>query len=97
MNFEVMNIRYHKVTSMTKCGTENIRNICFVKSVFQILYAVEEFSSHFQGNFWSFKQIKFKIFYPNTLPVYAVKKNNYTAKFMVSLKQNKLEGFIDAP
>ena len=52
---------------------------------------------HFQDNFRSYNQIDFKIFYWSTLPVYAAKKDNDAAKFMVSLKQDNSEGFVGAP
>ena len=52
----------------TKTPTSISRKICYFKSVFQIRYEVEQFSSLFLGNFFAYaiELIEFKLLFANS-------------------------------
>ena len=81
---------------MTQCKTENIRKTCYVKSVFQIHFAVEQFSLPF-----------FKVIFGRTIELSSKYFTHIHCLFMPLimpqnllsrgyLKQNNLDGFIGA-
>ena len=63
-------------TCEQKHKLQYLKKNCYVKSGFQILCAVEEFSSQliFQGYFSLCNRIEFKLFFTKRLAVYATGK-----------------------
>ena len=82
----------------TKKPTSISRKICYVKSVFQIRYEVEQFSSLFWDNFFAYaiELIEFKLLFANSW-LFTLQGQIYNAReITVSFKTNNSKGFIGA-